>query len=103
MGDLVGFLGMLLIFLSVSLCSTTKAAEQQAFEQNQVNYTHFSPNLVHDEFYKNAPFKDQVCRHHSKILYLGAAMFFSYIGGKLLKRYKQKASIKKNKQKLKAN
>ena len=93
----MGFLGMLLIFIAVSVCGVKGGQElNEKHKANlQENYSHLPSEFVQEEKYKGASMHDQFCRNHTLMLYGGAVLFFSYLGKKLVTRFqKRRTSIK---------
>ena len=86
--EFTGFCGMLLMFIAVSVCKGSKFLSS---EEPETKYEHLSDSMVRSEQNQNIPLKDQVCRHYSILLYTGAVLFFSYLGNKLLGKYKERS------------
>ena len=61
---------------------------------------YYPPDGYHDELMFWHPpqynIKDRVCMNKGLVTYIGAALFFSYIGAKLINSYKKSNKAKRN-------
>ena len=87
------------MFLSVTVCKGSRLLSLG--ESSDTKFAHLDENMVKSEKHQNLSMKDQICSHYSLMLYAGAVLFFSYLGNKLLGKYKERGEKMKAIKKLK--
>eukprot|EP00331_Platyophrya_macrostoma_P018423 CAMPEP_0176475666 /NCGR_PEP_ID=MMETSP0127-20121128/43729_1 /TAXON_ID=938130 /ORGANISM="Platyophrya macrostoma, Strain WH" /LENGTH=273 /DNA_ID=CAMNT_0017871279 /DNA_START=169 /DNA_END=990 /DNA_ORIENTATION=+ len=81
--ELMGFTGMLLMFIAVAFC---KGSRILTGATEELQYSHISGDLIKSEMNRNLSTRE----HYSLILYAGAVLFFSYLGNKMLGKYRER-------------
>ena len=97
--EMMGFTGMLLMFISVAYCKGTRFLT--GGDTEEVKYSHLSDDMVKKGQDPNMSIQQQICHNYSYLLYSGAVLFFSYLGNKMLGKYKERGEKMKAIRKLK--
>ena len=97
--EIMGFSGMLLMFIAVTYCKGYR--NFFASESQDQKFEHLSESMINNEQRRDLTVKEQICRNYSLLLYAGAVLFFSYIGHKLLGKYKERGEKMKAIRKMK--